>query len=118
MVLLPLDVSDEGNTSESFLHAIQINREWINNHLKKVGALLFRGFPLKSASDFNDVMEAFGWEEKSYSGAASRTRVEGRVFTASGAPLYEPINFHHEMAMVCLLVIQLTSLITKSDLLL
>ncbi|GLJ41935.1 hypothetical protein SUGI_0868230 [Cryptomeria japonica] len=99
MVLLPQEVSDEGNSLESFLHTIQSNREWINDHLKKVGALLFRGFPLKSASDFNAVMEAFGWDEKPYLGAASRTRVVGRVFTANEAPLEQPIKFHHEMAM-------------------
>ncbi|GLJ41937.1 hypothetical protein SUGI_0868260 [Cryptomeria japonica] len=99
MVLLPQDVSDEGNTLQSFLHTIESNREWIDDHLKKVGALLFRGFPLKSASDFNAVMEAFGWDEMAYLGAASRIRVEGRVFTANEAPLHQPIKFHHEMAL-------------------
>jgi len=99
-VLFPQDESEECNTLQSFLHTIETNKEWINDRLKKVGALLFRGFPLKTASDFNAVMEAFGWEEKSYVGGASRIRIEGRVHTANEAPLHQPINFHHEMSMV------------------
>jgi hypothetical protein len=62
--------------------------------------LLFRGFPLRSASDFNADVEAFGWEEHPYLGLASRTRIEGRVYTANEAPLDQHIKFHHEMAMV------------------
>ncbi|XP_057832888.2 clavaminate synthase-like protein At3g21360 isoform X2 [Cryptomeria japonica] len=99
MVLLPKDDNEECNTLQSFIKSIQANKEFINDQLKKVGALLFRGFPLKTASDFNEVMEAFGWEEQSYLGAASRTRVLGRVFTANEAPLHQPINFHHEMPL-------------------
>ncbi|XP_057832879.2 clavaminate synthase-like protein At3g21360 [Cryptomeria japonica] len=99
MVLLPQNVSDVGNTLQSFLHTIESNKEWIDDHLKEGGALLFKGFPLKSASDFNAVMEAFGWDEKVYEGAASRIRVEGRVFNANEAPLHQPIHFHHEMAL-------------------
>ena len=100
IVLLPQDNKEEFNTLQSFLHTIQNNRDWINDHLKKVGALVFRGFPVKTASDFNMVMEAFGWEEKSYDGPASRTRIEGRVYTANEGLLHQPINFHHEMALV------------------
>lgn len=99
MVLLP--PSPHEHPSIGFLlNAIQHNRVWIDNQLKRVGALLFRGFPVRSASDFNSVVEAFGWEEHPYLGLASRTRIEGRVYTANEAPLDQPIKFHHEMAMV------------------
>jgi hypothetical protein len=96
MVLLP---PDENPSIGSFLNAIHHNSDWIDNQLKRVGALLFRGFPLRSASDFNAAVEAFGWEEHPYLGLASRTRIEGRVYTANEAPLDQPIKFHHEMAM-------------------
>eukprot|EP01018_Ginkgo_biloba_P040830 Gb_08596 [translate_table: standard] len=96
MVLLPATVH---HTIESFTNAIQQNQEWITNQLKDAGAVLFRGFPVKNASDFNAVVEAFGWEEQPYLGAASRTRIEGRVYTANEAPLDQPIQFHHEMSM-------------------
>nr|ABR18170.1 unknown [Picea sitchensis] len=97
-VLLPPS-ADENPSIGSFLNAIQHNSEWIDNELNRSGALLFRGFPLKSASDFNGAVEAFGWEEHLYLGLASRTRIEGRVYTANEAPLDQPIKFHHEMAM-------------------
>ena len=85
---------------DPFLDAIQENRKWIDNELKRVGALLFRGFPLRTASDFNAVMEAFGWEEQPYLGQALRTKIEGRVYTANEGPLHLPIEFHHEMSWV------------------
>ncbi|KAH9324625.1 hypothetical protein KI387_004803, partial [Taxus chinensis] len=98
-VLLPQNNTEDCNTLQSFLHTIRNNREWINIQLKQAGALLFRGFPIKTASDFNQVVEEFGWEEQPYLGVASRTRIEGRVYTANEALLHQPIKFHHEMSM-------------------
>lgn len=98
MVLMPPSVA-ESPSIVSLVDSIQHDREWIDNRLKRSGALLFRGFPLRSASDFNAVVEAFGWEEHPYLGLASRSRVEGRVYTANEAPSEQPIKFHHEMSM-------------------
>eukprot|EP01018_Ginkgo_biloba_P036461 Gb_16265 [translate_table: standard] len=97
MVLLPATETVD-HTIESFTNTIQQSQEWINNQLKRAGAMLFRGFPVKNASDFNAVVEAFGWEEQPYLGAASRTRIEGRVYTANEGPLHQPIHSHHEMS--------------------
>lgn len=77
---------------------IRINREWIQHQLMEHSALLFRGFPLRSAADFRSFVEAFGWEEERYMGFAPRNKVEDRVFTANEAPLNQQIEFHHEMA--------------------
>eukprot|EP01018_Ginkgo_biloba_P036481 Gb_35146 [translate_table: standard] len=96
MVLLPSPSSIP--LIPSFLTSIQNNIEWLNNQLDRVGALLFRGFPVKNASDFNAVVEAFGWEEQPYLGGASRTRIEGRFYTANESPLHQPIFFHHKMS--------------------
>lgn len=63
--------------------------------------MLFRGFDVKTPKDFNDVVEAFGYEEFSYmGGTATRRIVFGRVYTANESPLDEEIGFHHEMAQV------------------
>ena len=99
MVLLPPS-TDANQSIGFFFNAIQQNREWIDRQLKTVGALLFRGFPVKTASDFNAVVEAFGWEDQPYLGLASRARIQGKVYTANEAPLHQPIKFHHEMATV------------------
>ncbi|KAM1004882.1 hypothetical protein FF1_004956 [Malus domestica] len=78
---------------------IQANKQYIQDQLRKSGAVLFRGFPVNIASDFNDVVEAFGYEENPYVGTAPRTKIVGRVFTANEAPPDVKIPFHHEMAL-------------------
>ncbi|KAM7471780.1 hypothetical protein LguiA_009963 [Lonicera macranthoides] len=89
--LLPLDLTQ----------AITTHKPWVDSLLHQTGAILFRGFPLTSASHFNDFVEAFGFDELPYvGGAASRTNVVGRVFTANESPLDQKIPFHHEMAQV------------------
>lgn len=96
-VLLPNpDVS-----SPSFPVAIKEQKPWLDSLLHRSGAVLFKGFPVNSASDFNDVVEAFGYQELPYvGGAAPRTNVVGRVFTANESPPDQKIPFHHEMAQV------------------
>ncbi|MBA0695042.1 hypothetical protein Goari_005279 [Gossypium aridum] len=84
-----------------FTEAIKSHKPFLDSSLLKSGALLFRGFPVKTAKDFNDVVEAFGFEELPYvGGAAPRTNVVGRVFTANESPPDQKIPFHHEMAQV------------------
>ena len=77
------------------------NRQSVEELLVSRGALLFRNFPVNSPSEFNDVVEAFGWEEFPYvGGAAPRTNIVGRVFTSNESPPDQLIPFHHEMAQV------------------
>lgn len=82
--------------------AVKENKTWLESVLHKHGAILFRGFDSSStASDFNDVVDAFGYEELQYvGGAAPRSKVVGRVFTANESPPHREIPFHHEMAHV------------------
>ncbi|KAL0415176.1 UNVERIFIED_CONTAM: Clavaminate synthase-like protein [Sesamum latifolium] len=82
--------------------AVKEQKPWLDSLLHTHGAILFRGFDsLATASDFNDVVEAFGYEELPYvGGAAPRTNVVGRVFTANESPPDQKIPFHHEMAQV------------------
>ncbi|KAH6820811.1 2-oxoglutarate and oxygenase superfamily protein [Perilla frutescens var. hirtella] len=86
----------------SLTAAVKEQKPWLDSLLHKHGAILFRGFDsLATASDFNDLVEAFGYEELPYvGGAAPRTSVVGRVFTANESPPDQKIPFHHEMAQV------------------
>ncbi|GKA31574.1 clavaminate synthase-like protein [Tanacetum coccineum] len=86
-------------TSE-LTEAITANRSWLDSLLHRSGAVLFRGFNVFSASEFNDVVESSGYEDFSYGvgGAGSRTKVMGRVYTANEAPPDQDIPFHHEMS--------------------
>lgn len=81
--------------------SIKAQRPHLESLLHKSGALLLRGFGLSTAEEFNEVVEAFGFEELPYvGGAAPRTNVVGRVFTANESPPDRKIPFHHEMAQV------------------
>ncbi|MCO6459511.1 MAG: TauD/TfdA family dioxygenase [Pirellulaceae bacterium] len=65
------------------------------------GAILFRGFPLATADDFDAFVAAFGLPnfpyDQSLSNAVRVNRTE-RVFTANEAPPEVTIFLHHEMA--------------------
>ncbi|KAL8167234.1 hypothetical protein V2J09_008733 [Rumex salicifolius] len=96
----PLILSPSGG-SGSFIDVVKAHNTWLESRLLQVGAILFRGFPVNTASYFNDFVEAFGFEELPYvGGAAPRTNVVGRVFTANESPPDQKIPYHHEMAQV------------------
>jgi len=81
---------------------------WIESHSSELceqagrhGAILFRGFPLATAEDFDRFVEAFGLENFPYEGSLSnavRVNRTPRVFTANEAPPTVSIFLHHEMA--------------------
>ncbi|KAL9999944.1 putative TauD/TfdA-like domain, taurine dioxygenase TauD-like superfamily [Helianthus debilis subsp. tardiflorus] len=82
-IIFPLVLSP--NTTQvklcAFKEAIRDHKPWLESLLQKNGAILFRGFPVISPSDFNDVVEAFGFPESLYvGGRASRTKVIGRIY--------------------------------------
>ncbi|KAI3671605.1 hypothetical protein L1987_87344 [Smallanthus sonchifolius] len=106
-VLFPAVLSPNSSTHSTavqlsaFEDAIKAHKPWLESLLLKSGAILFRGFPVTSPSDFNAVIEAFGFPELLYvGGIAPRTQVVGRVYTANESPLDKEIPFHHEMAYV------------------
>ena len=71
----------------------------IDNLLLRHGAILFRGFPLYTANDFNTFVTASGYEEFPYVGGAAVRRVLApRVFTTNESPPDFPIPYHHELA--------------------
>lgn len=81
---------------------------WIHEHRadldRQLGihtVLVLRGFPLRTAEDFDAVVQAFGYPgftyKESLSNAVRVNRTE-RVFTANEAPCTYNIQLHHEMA--------------------
>ncbi len=65
------------------------------------GTILFRGFPVRSAEDFDRFVSAFGLENFAYEDSLSnavRVNKTPRVFTANEAPASVMIYLHHEMA--------------------
>ncbi|XP_044497510.1 clavaminate synthase-like protein At3g21360 [Mangifera indica] len=84
-----------------FTETITTHKYILHSLLLESGAVLFRGFDINTAKDFNDVVEAFGYDVLPYvGGAAPRTQIFGRVFTANESPPHQKIPFHHEMAQL------------------
>ena len=92
----------ESNESdiESLLSALRKNKDWFEEMIVKNSAVLLRGFGVKSAEDFNEIVETFGWDDIRYVGPAPRTHIYKRVWTANEGPLSEFIYYHHEMVLV------------------
>ncbi|XP_042491670.1 clavaminate synthase-like protein At3g21360 [Macadamia integrifolia] len=85
---------------DELVEMVKEKSEWLSELLQTHSAVLFRGFGISTKEEFGRVVEAFGWEEMEYMGAISRLKVADRVHTANEAPLDQPINFHHEMALI------------------
>jgi hypothetical protein len=68
--VFPLTVgpTEEIKTIEDSIEFIKSNMDLILSKLLIHGAILFRGFPVQSAKDFNDFALAFGWEDLPYIG--------------------------------------------------
>lgn len=76
-------------------------RDQLLNRAATHGAILFRGFPLTSAGDFDRFVAAFGLANFPYEQSLSnavRVNRTARVFTANEAPPDVTIYLHHEMA--------------------
>jgi alpha-ketoglutarate-dependent taurine dioxygenase len=83
------------------LFMLAMHREELLKQLSTHGAILFRGFPLVTAEDFDQFISAFGLPNFTYSESLSnavRTNRTEKVFTANEAPASVSIFLHHEMA--------------------
>lgn len=77
------------------------NRDSLLDQLQAHGAILFRGFPVSSAEEFDRFLSAFKLPNFTYSESLSnavRTNRTEKVFTANEAPASVSIFLHHEMA--------------------
>ncbi len=77
------------------------NQHDLEAELARSGAILFRGFPIKNAEDFDAFSGAFAYPSFTYQESLSnavRINYTERVFTANEAPKEVEIYLHHEMA--------------------
>jgi hypothetical protein len=80
---------------------VLVNRRYLVGQAATHGAVLFRGFPLATAEDFDAFVAAFGLPNFPYYESLSnavRVNRTPRVFTANEAPPTVAIYLHHEMA--------------------
>ncbi len=100
--LFPLVYQLDGDASLSEVE------DWIDGQKQALlaqaaehGAVLFRGFPVDGALDFDAFISAFGVDNFTYAESLSnavRVNKTERVFTANEAPRDVSIYLHHEMA--------------------
>lgn len=103
LVLNPIEPNNK-NDINSLLEYLENNKDWFDDMITKNSAVLLRGFDVKNAQNFNDIVEVFGWEDIRYVGPAPRTHIYKRVWTANEGPLSEFIYYHHEMVLVSVLI--------------
>lgn len=94
--------NSEGDTSlADVLSALTQHRDELLEQLAIHGAILFRGYPLATAEDFDQFISAIDLPNFTYSESLSnavRTNRTEKVFTANEAPASVSIYLHHEMA--------------------
>lgn len=98
----PTAYSPSGDvTIEQAINWVDTERDTLDAQLTEAGTLLFRGFPLANAEDFDRFVTAFRYPNFTYAESLSnavRVNKTERVFTANEAPSTVRIHFHHEMA--------------------
>ncbi|GAA4035976.1 TauD/TfdA family dioxygenase [Parerythrobacter jejuensis] len=80
---------------------LSANKQAIDAERAAHGAVLFRGFDVSDAQEFDKAVKAYGEENFPYKDSLSnavRVNVTERVFTANEAPPETSIYLHHEMA--------------------
>ncbi len=98
---LVLACQTPGVTLDATAAWISANRGELLAQSAEHGSILFRGFPLRTAEDFDRFVTTFGLENFAYEDSLSnavRVNKTPRVFTANEAPPSVTIFLHHEMA--------------------
>jgi hypothetical protein len=98
----PLALAAEADgDQQAALDWVRDTRHDLDARLSEHGAILFRGFPLASAADFDAFIKAFDYPNFRYEDSLSnavRNVFTDRVFSANEAPADVTIFLHHEMA--------------------
>ncbi len=90
-----------GGESSDVALWISENRAAVADAVRSIGAVLFRGFPLRTPEDFDAFISKFEYPNFRYADSLSnavRVSFTERVFSANEAPADVSIYLHHEMA--------------------
>lgn len=100
---LPLVVSPKKTTTfAEFVEEIKTHRGALRGRLLEHGGLLLRGFPVESAQDFSQVIEALetGKTVNYIGGDSPRHKVTGAVYTSTEVSPSMKIPLHNELSFV------------------
>jgi alpha-ketoglutarate-dependent taurine dioxygenase len=77
------------------------NREFLETKLNTHGALLFRGFGLRTQAEFEEFLNAISLNVMNYiEGATPRTKLSDKVYTSTEYPQDQSIALHNELTYV------------------
>ena len=83
----------------SLSHWTASNRGSVRERLSKSGAILFRGFNLRTVAEFEEFMTILAGDLLDYSYRSTpRTRVSGKIYTSTEYPAHQSIPLHNEMS--------------------
>lgn len=75
------------------------NRAYVEDHLLRGGAVLFRGWGMDDVDEFQRLVQAVSGDLLEYTYRSSpRTQVKGNVYTSTEYPAHQSIPFHTEMS--------------------
>lgn len=95
---LPLVIEPEVDHVD-LIEWAKTNRQTLDTELLTYGALLFRGFRLQSALEFERFIRAISGELLDYSYRSTpRTKVDGKIYTSTEYPAEQSIPLHNEMS--------------------
>lgn len=88
------------NSFEALQTMVRAKREEIEERLRTIGGVLFRGWRVETPERFEELLEAFAYrlETEYLMGVTPRTNVGHYVFTSTEAPAGYPIFAHNEMS--------------------
>ena len=98
---LVLECRTQGVSLASTLPWLASKSHELGNLASAHGAILFRGFPVVTAEDFDQFLSSFGWPNFAYEDSLSnavRINRTPRVFTANEAPPTVTIFLHYQLA--------------------
>jgi len=94
----PLVLEAQGKTFNPF-EWITENKSLLNNYLVKYGGILLRNFNISSISEFNRLVQSFSPDLLDYVYRSTpRTRLGGKIYTATEYPADRTIPLHNENA--------------------
>jgi alpha-ketoglutarate-dependent taurine dioxygenase len=96
LVIEPNKITSNSSSLDNLTSWIDANSDQIDSLLLQHGAILFRNFDIDTAQDFDAVIQSTRLKGMDYlGGAAVRTQITERVFTANESPSSQNIPFHH-----------------------
>lgn len=100
---LPLVIEpSKAMTKEELWNTLESQRDYFKEQLHRFGGILFRNFPLDSASDFEQTIQRLGLGPfiDYIGGDSPRNKIRGSIYTSTEAPPNLKIPLHNELSFV------------------